>query len=117
MRTDIPRKALFFSYSFNISDHSCEQEEEINIKISNGRTYRLLNLRLGLGLVRVYYYWITATRTLNGMCAMNVINMSLAVVITLRSEAQKRGRALERMVLCVVLAVGPFPPNVHLAST
>ena len=28
----------------------------------------------------------------------------------LKSGARKRGRALERMVLCVVLAVGPLPP-------
>ena len=35
----------------------------------------------------------------------------------LRSGVWKQGRALERMVLCVVLAVGPLPPYVHLAST
>ena len=43
---------------------------------------------------------------------------SRVVYITLRSEARKCSRALERMVLCVVLAVGPLlPPVVHLAST
>ena len=31
------------------------------------------------------------------------------LTITLRSGVRKRGRALERMVLCVVLAVGPLP--------
>ena len=36
------------------------------------------------------------------------------VSIMLRSGARKCGRVLERMVLCVVLAVGPY---VHLAST
>ena len=35
----------------------------------------------------------------------------------LRSGAQKRGRALERMVPCVVLAVGPLPPYIHLVFT
>ena len=30
--------------------------------------------------------------------------------ITLRSGVRKRGRALERMVLRIVLAVGPLPP-------
>ena len=29
----------------------------------------------------------------------------------------KRGRVLEWMVLCVVLAVGPLPPYIHLVST
>ena len=42
---------------------------------------------------------------------------SVVVSITLRSRVRKRGRVLERMVLCVVLAVGPLPPYVHLAST
>ena len=39
--------------------------------------------------------------------------------ITLRSGVWKCGRALvdERMVLCVVLAVGPLPPYIHLTST
>ena len=32
------------------------------------------------------------------------------VSITLRSGVRKQGRTLERMVLCVVLAVGPLPP-------
>ena len=39
------------------------------------------------------------------------------VSITLRSGVRKRGRALERMVLCVVLAVGPLSPYVPLVST
>ena len=39
------------------------------------------------------------------------------VSLTLRSGVRKHGRALERMVLCIVLAVGPLPLYVHLAST
>ena len=33
------------------------------------------------------------------------------------SGVRRRGRALERMILCVVLPVGPLPPYVHLVFT
>ena len=39
------------------------------------------------------------------------------VSFTLRSGVRKHGRVLERMDLYVVLAGGPLPPYVHLAST
>ena len=91
--TDIPRKALFFSYSFNISDHSCEQdrrEEEINtsgsIQTSCHMTQVILKLRFtewkDFRTIEVGFHtykkcagiystswcqWMTATHTLNGM--------------------------------------------------
>ena len=37
--------------------------------------------------------------------------------IMLRSGVRKCNKAPEQMILCVVLAVGPLPPYVHLAST
>ena len=39
------------------------------------------------------------------------------VSFTLRSGVRKCGTVLEQMDLCVVLAVGPLPPYVHLVST
>ena len=52
---------------------------------------------------------------------INVLNLKVSFLQVktsrLKSGARKRGRALEWMVLCVVLAVGPLPPYVHLAST
>ena len=39
------------------------------------------------------------------------------VSITLTSGVQNCNRALEWMIQCVVLGVGPLPPYVHLVST